>query len=104
MFIINWIAENWNDPLFLVTIGAEAAFIIGAMFLPKPWKLAIRQLAHDKRVPLPVRLMVAVGSLPIPGPVDEIVLAAAAAVMLIAPSMRAAFFDAIATGRQVALS
>ena len=35
---------------------------------------AMRVLARDERVPRPVRWLAAIGLLPIPGPVDEIVL------------------------------
>jgi hypothetical protein len=40
---------------------------------------AIRLLARDSRIPSPLRWVAAIGLLPIPGPVDELVL------LLVAP-------------------
>jgi hypothetical protein len=40
---------------------------------------AIRLLARDSRIPKPLRWIAAIGLLPIPGPVDELVL------LLVAP-------------------
>jgi hypothetical protein len=39
---------------------------------------ATRMVATDKRIPLPLRSLLVVGALPIPGPVDEAVLLLAA--------------------------
>jgi hypothetical protein len=39
---------------------------------------AVRCAATDKRIPKPLRLLVALGLLPVPGPFDEIVLLVAA--------------------------
>jgi hypothetical protein len=99
--VLHWAAGNWNDPLSLAVIAAEIAFTVGFFFLPEPWKQAAKQLAHDKRIPIVVRGMLIFGSLPIWGPVDEIVGSAGVVIMLCTPRMRAALFDAIATGRQV---
>lgn len=41
----------------------------------------MRLLARDGRIPRPLRALVAVGVLPIPGPFDEAVLLIAAAVL-----------------------
>jgi len=40
-------------------------------------------LARDPRVPRPVRALIVVGLLPVPGPFDEIVLAGAVMVLLV---------------------
>ena len=40
---------------------------------------AVRLIARDKRVPRPLRWIAAIGLLPIPGPVDEVLL------LLVAP-------------------
>lgn len=42
----------------------------------------LRRLATDPRIPGPVRWMLMVGLLPIPGPVDEVALALAAILLL----------------------
>jgi hypothetical protein len=42
---------------------------------------AMRLLVTDRRIPRPVRGLVVVGALPIPGPVDEAVLLLAAGVL-----------------------
>jgi hypothetical protein len=42
---------------------------------------AVKLLARDGRIPRPLRGLVAVGLLPVPGPVDEAVLLLAAAVL-----------------------
>jgi hypothetical protein len=42
---------------------------------------AARLLANDRRIPRPVRGLVVVGALPIPGPVDEVVLLFAAGIL-----------------------
>jgi hypothetical protein len=42
---------------------------------------AARLLANDRRIPRPVRGLVVVGVLPIPGPVDEVVLLLAAGIL-----------------------
>jgi len=39
---------------------------------------AVRYAGTDKRIPGPLRLLVALGLLPVPGPFDEIVLLVAA--------------------------
>ena len=39
---------------------------------------AVRFVATDKRIPRPLRWFVALGLLPVPGPIDEIVLLIAA--------------------------
>jgi hypothetical protein len=39
---------------------------------------AVRFAATDERIPRPLRLLVAVGLLPVPGPFDEVVLLVAA--------------------------
>jgi hypothetical protein len=43
---------------------------------------ALRVLATDPRIPAPVRWLLLVGLLPIPGPVDEVALALAAILLL----------------------
>ena len=42
----------------------------------------LRQLATDPRIPAPVRWLLLVGLLPIPGPIDEVALALAAILLL----------------------
>jgi hypothetical protein len=42
---------------------------------------AVRLLARDGRIPRPLRGLVAFGLLPLPGPLDEVVLVAAGAVL-----------------------
>jgi hypothetical protein len=42
---------------------------------------AVRLLAHDGRIPRPLRWAAAFGVLPIPGPLDELVLALVAGVL-----------------------
>jgi hypothetical protein len=42
---------------------------------------AVRLLARDGRIPRPLRGLVAVGLLPVPGPFDEAVLLIAAAIL-----------------------
>jgi hypothetical protein len=42
---------------------------------------AVRLLARDGRIPRPLRGLVAVGLLPVPGPFDEAVLLVAAALL-----------------------
>lgn len=44
---------------------------------------AVRALASDQRIPRPLRWLVVAGALPIPGPVDEIVLLVAAVPLLL---------------------
>jgi hypothetical protein len=44
---------------------------------------AVALLARDRRLPWPLRVLIAVGALPIPGPVDEAVLLVAAAPLLV---------------------
>ena len=57
---------------------------------------AVALLARDRRLPLPLRVLVAVGALPIPGPVDEAVLLVAAAPLLVfyRPLLREAWLRA----------
>ncbi len=43
---------------------------------------ALRRLATDERLPRPVRWLLVFGLLPIPGPVDEVALGAAAVLLL----------------------
>jgi len=43
----------------------------------------VKLLARDPRVPRPVRALIVVGLLPVPGPFDEIVLAGAVMVLLV---------------------
>ena len=43
---------------------------------------ALRRLATDPRIPAPVRWLLLLGLLPIPGPVDEVALALAAILLL----------------------
>ncbi len=43
---------------------------------------ALRQLATDERLPRPVRWLLLVGLLPIPGPVDEVALGMAVLLLL----------------------
>lgn len=43
---------------------------------------ALRQLATDERLPRPVRWLLVVGLLPIPGPVDEVALGVAVLLLL----------------------
>jgi hypothetical protein len=43
----------------------------------------MRTLARDERIPKPLRLVAGIGLLPIPGPVDEVVL------VLVAPAFLA---------------
>jgi hypothetical protein len=99
---IHWFAGNWRDPWVLAVIGAEVAFFVGIFFLPGRWKNAVLQLAHDQRIPRLVRGMLVFGSLPIWGPVDEIVGTIGLVIVVCTPRMRAAFRDAIKTARQVA--
>jgi hypothetical protein len=42
---------------------------------------AVRLLARDDRIPRPVRWAAALGLLPVPGPIDELVLLLVAAVL-----------------------
>lgn len=58
---------------------------------------ATRLIARDARVPRPLRWIVAVGLLPIPGPVDEAVLLLVAPVFLVfyRASMREAWEQAL---------
>lgn len=42
----------------------------------------LRRLVRDPRIPAPVRWLLLVGLLPIPGPVDEVALALAAILLL----------------------
>jgi hypothetical protein len=42
---------------------------------------AVRLLAGDGRIPRPLRVLVGVGMLPLPGPLDEVALLAAAALL-----------------------
>ncbi|SRR6266568_2126089 len=100
--IAHWFAGNWHDPWVLATIGLEVVFFVGIFFLPQRWKNAVLQLAHDRRIPRLVRWMLVFGSLPIWGPVDEIVGGLGIVIVVCTPRMRAAFRDAIATARQVA--
>jgi hypothetical protein len=44
---------------------------------------AMKLLAHDRRIPRPVRWLLALGLLPIPGPLDEALLLVMAAPVLI---------------------
>jgi len=44
---------------------------------------AVRLLARDRRIPRPVRGLIAFGLLPIPGPVDEAVLLLVALVLAV---------------------
>jgi len=44
---------------------------------------AVRLLARDDRIPRPLRWLVALGLLPIPGPLDEAVLVVVALVLAI---------------------
>ena len=44
---------------------------------------AIRILARDERIPKPLRLVAGIGLLPIPGPVDEVVLLLVAPVFVV---------------------
>ncbi|HUY54401.1 MAG TPA: hypothetical protein VMV23_04515 [Candidatus Nanopelagicaceae bacterium] len=43
---------------------------------------ALKRLALDERLPRPVRWLLVFGLLPIPGPVDEVALGAAAILLL----------------------
>jgi hypothetical protein len=54
---------------------------------------AVRLLAQDGRIPRPLRTLVAIGVLPIPGPFDEAVLLLAAGVLFVfyRPVLREAF-------------
>ena len=54
---------------------------------------AVRILARDGRIPRPVRLFIAAGLLPVPGPFDEAVLLLGAAILFVfyRESMRAAW-------------
>lgn len=99
MFIVHWIAGNWTDPWFLTVIGIEIAFAVALLFMPEAWKNAAKQLGKDKRVPAPVRLLIVFGSLPVPGPVDEICLGIGVVIMACSPHMRAAFSDALAIAK-----
>jgi hypothetical protein len=56
----------------------------------------MKTLARDGRIPRPLRWLVVVGLLPIPGPVDEVVLLVAAVPMLVfyRPLMREAWQQA----------
>jgi hypothetical protein len=62
---------------------------------------AVRILACDGRIPRPVRLFVAAGLLPVPGPFDEAVLLLGAAILFVfyRPSMRDAWEQAAATAQ-----
>jgi hypothetical protein len=44
---------------------------------------AVRILARDGRIPRPLRWLVAVGLLPVPGPFDEAVLLVAAGILFV---------------------
>ena len=44
---------------------------------------AVRTLARDGRIPRPLRALVAIGLLPVPGPFDEAVLLVAAALLFV---------------------
>jgi len=57
----------------------------------------VRTLATDERIPRPLRWLVVAGALPIPGPVDEIVLLVAAAPLLLfyRPLLREAWRSAL---------
>lgn len=61
---------NW----FVLTVSATAGQYSGVRRVFR----AIRIAARDERIPKPLRALAAVGLLPIPGPVDEIVLLLAA--------------------------
>lgn len=58
---------------------------------------AVRLLARDGRIPRPVRLFVAAGLLPVPGPFDEAVLLLGAAILFVfyRESMRDAWQQAV---------
>jgi hypothetical protein len=62
---------------------------------------AVRLLARDGRIPRPLRWLVVVGLLPVPGPFDEAVLLVAAALLFAfyRESMRDAWRAAGAQGR-----
>jgi len=57
---------------------------------------SVRILAHDGRIPRPLRWLVVIGLLPVPGPFDEAVLLLAAALLFTfyRGSMRGAWRDA----------
>ena len=59
---------------------------------------AVRLVATDKRIPRPLRGLIVLGALPIPGPVDEAVLLLAAAPLFVfyRPVMREAWAAAAA--------
>jgi hypothetical protein len=61
---------------------------------------AVRILGRDGRIPRPVRLFVAVGLVPLPGPFDEAVLVLGALILFVfyRQAMRDAWHEA-ATGR-----
>lgn len=65
----------------------------------------VRILARDGRIPRPVRLFVAAGLLPVPGPFDETVLLLGATILLVfyRPSMRDAWHET-ATDASVSLT
>jgi hypothetical protein len=58
---------------------------------------AVRILARDGRIPRPIRLFVAVGLLPVPGPFDEAVLLLGALVLFVfyRQAMRDAWHEAV---------
>jgi hypothetical protein len=44
---------------------------------------AVKQLARSGRIPRPLKLLVLIGLLPVPGPFDEVVLLLAAAILFL---------------------
>jgi hypothetical protein len=57
---------------------------------------AVRLLARDGRIPRPLRGLVALGVMPIPGPFDELVLLVAAVLLFVfyRPALREAWMAA----------
>jgi hypothetical protein len=61
---------NW----FVLTVSATA----GQYSVVRRLFRAVRMVARDERIPRPLRGLVGLGLLPIPGPVDELILLIAA--------------------------
>jgi hypothetical protein len=72
---------------YIITLGAVAAVVLVAVVAFRPQlKRAMRlgkALATDRRLPRYLRVMLAFGLLPIPGPIDDGVLVIAGLIVLV---------------------